>query len=423
VLASAAIILFFGGGFSFLPLSKAQQAVQRRDLDGADYWLGWARSLRSGSATFQLARVARLRGNSFEANRYLALASKAGFDSDRIKLERELANATENPSNETLAPLSARVANGDPDSGEICEVLANGLSRESKFGAAIQILNAWELDDAISPSPAFRLGRIDEYMERMDEAKEHYARSVKRNSEFYPALFSLGRIHLDENDAQGAKGFFEPGLKLPNNAAFKTAYAMCSAKEGGINEARNGFLEVLAMGNDRIEDAYRRLGEPSDRLLAASELGKLELAETNYLDAMKVLDLALSHNPRDITARYTRALAMRGLGRNAEADKEFERVEEVKTALQRVNILRNQIGRDLGDIEARIELGNLLIKFESERNGLFWLLSAATQDEKSVPAHVALADFYESNSAISPKYGALAKTHRDRVKTLTGSAQ
>ena len=80
--------------------------------------------------------------------------------------------------------------------------------------------------------------------------------------------------------------------------------------------------------------------------------------------------------------------------------------------------LTEKINRSNDDVESRIEVGKLLVQYESERTGLFWLRSALAYEESNMKVHEALAEFYESHLALDPNNVRLARFHRDRFLAL-----
>jgi Tfp pilus assembly protein PilF len=203
---------------------------------------------------------------------------------------------------------------------------------------------------------------------------------------------------------------------MPHPAAAKVGLALCHAKTDQLSEAKKLLYDVIALDLGSIQESYAAVAEPMERFTAAAELGKMLVNEGEFTEGLRLLDLALKSNSRDQSARYVRAMALRGLNRDDEAKEELKRVEEVKNAFQKVNALRNQIGRDPGACLPRVELGKLLIEYESERNGLFWLQSAIEQDPECFAAQLALAEYYESHLHDSPEYAELAKSHREKAK-------
>ena len=205
---------------------------------------------------------------------------------------------------------------------------------------------------------------------------------------------------------------------MRNPLAPKTGLALSLIKLGEIERAIGLLKEVQASDSDLIRSSYAAVNESMERNIAACELGKLYLNEQRLDEALKMLDIALQDNPRDLTARYTRALVLKGLAREPEADADFELVAKSKAAMERVNVLRNKINRDNQDVDARLELGQLLIDFESERNGLFWLRSALQINGENRSVHRALAEYYEKHARESSENQRLAEFHRSRAEQL-----
>jgi tetratricopeptide (TPR) repeat protein len=119
--------------------------------------------------------------------------------------------------------------------------------------------------------------------------------------------------------------------------------------------------------------------------------------------------LAIEKNPRDTTARYGLGLVLRQIDRTEEAEAEFARVQEVRNALERAVPLRDRIKSDPTDLDARLQLGELLLEHESEKMGIFWLRSVFTYDPNHSAAHKVLAEYYRSQSGSAHK--AMADFH------------
>ena len=83
-----------------------------------------------------------------------------------------------------------------------------------------------------------------------------------------------------------------------------------------------------------------------------------------------------------------------------------------------MSTLREKINRSSLDIDSRIEIGKLLVQYESERTGLFWLRSALVHGEDNARVHEALAEFYESHLSTEPGNERLARYHRERFQIL-----
>ncbi len=420
ILAAALIAFYFSGGIVRITNQFAANAIQSRDLASAKGWIEATRNLHPANSlmNFHAARVARVEGDWAAMERHLMVASQAGYNNDRIELERKLSYAQTGRLDEVESELNERLATGDPDSAEICEAYANGLAMSSRFEAAIKILDAWRIDRPNDPRPAHRMAKIQEHLQQLDNARASYERAIAIDKNYFPAIFSLGRMLLDENEAERSIELFQRCLAMERPEAAKTGLSMGFAKLGDSAKAKQYLMEVQAADPEHVRDSYASLGEPLERDLAAVELGKLLTAEGDFKEGLRMLDLALAVNPRDLTARYSRALALKGLGREDEAAAEFTKVEETKQALAQVNVLRNQINRNPEDFASRVALGKLLVEYESERSGLFWLKSALQHGANSPDVHRALAEYYELHMQESPGFAELASEHREKLATI-----
>ncbi len=420
LLTVALIAFYFAGGIVRITNQFAANAIQSRDLASAKGWIEATRNVQPDNSlmSFLAARVARVEGDWTAMERHLSAASQAGFDHKRIELERKLSYAQTGRLDEVEAELSERLATGDPDSAEICEAYANGLAMSSRFEAAIRILDAWRIDRPNDPRPAHRMARIQEHLQQLDNARASYERSIAIDNDYFPAIFSLARMLLDENEAERSIELFQRCLVMERPEAAKVGLGMGFAKVGDSAKAKQYLMDVQAAEQEQVRESYAALGEPMERNLAAVELGKLLIAEGDFREGLRMLDLALEANPRDLTARYSRALALKGLGRADEATAEFAKVEETKQALAQVNVLRNQINRNPEDFASRVALGKLLIEYESERSGLFWLKSALQHGDNDPDVHRELAEYYERHVQESPGFAELAIEHREKLAMI-----
>ena len=411
------------GGFCTLTNHFAEVAIQERDFDSARSWLMCTKRLRPANAKgfFLAARIARLEENVPAMEQLLDAAERHGMNMDRVLLERQLSQAQSGFLINIEKKITSRLLDGDRDLAEICEAYASGLTKESRFDAAVEVLRAWQADRPDTPIPSYRIGRIEEYQQQFDKAMISYQASLSKNNDYFPALFGLARRHLYANEASKARQIYQECLRMPNPAAAKIGVALCDIKLGDFESAKSLLQQVVNLGSDTTRLSYATVGEPYERFVAASELGTLLANEGLFEQSLGLLESALRENPRDVSARYSRGLALRGLQREREAEVEFEYVSKAKDAFQRVSSLTEKINRSSDDVDSRIEVGKILTQYESERTGLFWLRSALVYDESNSKTHEALADFYESHTKMDPNHVELAKFHRSRIQFLQKS--
>lgn len=389
-------LIFWGvGGPVSITNYFASVAVRQRNPEQASSWLELGQRLSTKNAEGQLlrARLARRSGDLPQMQRSLMAAADAGAAQQRIELEQLLAEVQSGHLEGAEARLSQWLTDGHPDTPEIADAYANGLALVSRFAEALHVLEAWANDYPSDPMPVFRAGKIHEFYEDKESAQSAYREGIRRDSDFYPARFSLGRLLLDEKKPEEARGTLEPCLEMANPLAVEVAIAQCLLELGETEQAVARLRQVLAHDNSEIDASYRALLSRPERFIAAAELGQALVNRGDFEDGLRWLDRALQHNPRDLSARYSRAVALRGLGKEEIAQTELEDIEAYREAMQQVNNLRNQINRAPQNVDARIELGTLLAEYESVQNGLFWLKSALTYEPENELAQQRIAKY------------------------------
>jgi len=392
---------------------QAERAIDRFDYAAAMTWLDRSRVLANRNAETELlaARVARRQGSTDAFQQYLQQARRLGADEDKVRLEELLAIAQTGAMERCEEELIAYMVMPGAETDEISDAYSNGLAAASRFEDAMSVLSAWALDYPDDPRPPYRTGRLLEHQEQWDESEAAYRLALQRNAEFYPARFALGRVLLTGRRVDEAAVAFRDCLTMPNPLSAQIELAACYRAKGDPEMAKQILREVLASDYETILASYQAVEDIPDYFEAAVQLGDLEAEAGNSTEAVKWFRLALDKNSRDLTARYGMALALRAMGRTEDAEKEFAYVLEVRKALEKANPLRNRIASRRDDLEARLELGELLLQYESEKMGLFWIRSIFTYDSKYAPAHQVLAKHYRGLFDKSSSNDALAQFH------------
>jgi tetratricopeptide (TPR) repeat protein len=363
----------------------AIRAAAARDPDAALAWLTFAERFHGVGSQGELlrARLARRKGNVEQMARHLQAAEQAGASKAAVRREWMLAEIQSGRLESHEPQVKAWLMDGDPDLAEIADAYANGLAACSRFDEALEILGAWGNDYPKDPMPAFRAGRIQEFFEDFETAAGAYQEAVNRRDDFLPGHFALGRVLLRQKKPNEALREFAACLDGPTALAAEVATAECLAELGQTDAAMQRLEMVLLHDESDIHASYLPLMAPQSCFVAARLLGTLETNAGSHQRGLEFLDRALRYNPRDVAARYSRAVALRGLGNTAEAEAELADIEENRAAMKQVNTLRNKINRDPNDVTSRIELGMLLAEHESIENGLFWLRSALERDPQN----------------------------------------
>lgn len=390
-------VMWLSGGLATLNNYAILAALNEGHDDIASRRLGYNRWLHGavGETQFLRARLARHRGELAEMDKHLQLAARNGFPADRMRREQSLAMAQTGQLDYALeSKLNSWIAGGI-ETREVCSAYANGLAASSQFAEAYQVLEAWAQDFPQDPRPAFRRGRILEHQRRKDEALEMYVESQRRDPSFVPASYSIAKILLEQRKVDEALVAFRACPDAENSIPIQTGIAMCLKSQGKLDEAKLILEEVLSNSNEAIFAAYNQVDDPTERLVAAAELGKIDSDQGDFEQARHWLERAIAVNPRDMETRYTYAVTLRGLGEKELADKEFEYVKTTREALASVNVLWDRIDSEPNNTEARLELAKILLEHESKRAGMYWLKSILQYDPNNAAVAELLKEYVE----------------------------
>ncbi len=415
LLVSIGLILL---AFWFDSPSKLMQMQAKRKLDRFEYssamdWLGRARalSIQNTAAELMSARTAWRLGRTDDFQRFLQQARRLGADDQAVRLEELLALAQSGAIESCEEELIAQMVLPGADTDEISDAYANGLAAASRFDDAISVLSAWMQDYPDDPRPHYRMGRLHEHSERWQDAEAAYLASIERYEKFYPAWYALGRAFTMSRKIDQAIDAYSKCLDSPRPLAAKIQLASCYRAKGESAVARNHLNEVLKDTTKAIKESYSDFEEAPEYFDAATQLGDLEAEAGNFEKSIQWYRTSLDFNPRDLVARYGLALSLRTVGKTDMAEQEFERVGAARKALELANPLRNRIAKDRKNLEARLELGKLLLEHESVRMGLFWIRSTFAFDPNYGPAHSALTEYYQAKLPRTPADEAAAKYH------------
>lgn len=405
--------------------AMARAALQRLDLVSAQQWVERARLVSSRNAATELlaARIARRQGDFEAASTLLRQAEQWGADRRDVRLEELLALAQTGNLDQIESELATRLSEPGAPTDEISDAYANGLAFLSRFEDASSLLSAWRDDYPDDPRPRYRLGRLHEHFERWERAESAHLQAVEVADDFLPAWYRLGRVYTMLRRLDEALAAFEKCRQnAANPLAAEVELAATHRALGDTQRARELLQDVLQNPREAIDASYRDFGENPADFPAAALLGDLESEAGNLDEALKWLRLALNDNPRDLSARYSRAVTLRELGRDQEAEAEFTRVQVARAALERINPLRDRVATRPDDLEARLELGEILLEHESQKMGLFWIRSILGYAPDHAGAHQALARYYRQRQAEDPQYAALASQHERAANDAADSA-
>ncbi len=414
-------VVWWSGVLAVFPRQIARRCLSSRDFEGALRWHDIASRIcrQSPDNALLLARIARQKSDRKSFQQALTLARRWGADPALVRRQEILAQSQAGELEEVEGELVRELARSGAAADEISEAYANGLAMNARFDDALSVLDAWRKDFPDDPRPDYRIGRIQEHREMYLAAETSYRRSISRDSRFYPARYSLGRVLLHERRGEEAVEMFRSCLAMQRPEAVQVELAVALKSLGELDEARALLRSVVEADTALLRDSYMTLDQQPEGFKAAAEYGRLETDAGNFAEACKWLEIALARHPQDLMARYALAVSLRGLGKLEEAEKHFTLDERAREALQEANSLSQRIKAEPGDLEARLSLGKLVLDNESERTGIYWIKSIFAFDPNYAPAHEALADYYAARADDQLEFAELATYHRNRAQQIS----
>lgn len=356
-----------------------QQALDVRDYADANTRL--AHLLRSAPDDREwlllAARAARLAGDFPLANRHLDRLYDLGGDRRAGTLERALLTCQAGDLTSVENLLLAHLAEQPADSEIILETLTEAYLKARRLPEARECLKRWLQRQPDNVQALLWQGQAREWWGDLDEAINSY-RQAARIDPANPRARRLLALALIRSDrAPEGVELLEALGHDDGDVELQLALARGRRCLGQTAEAQRLLEKVLAREPNNA-DALTEQGK------LALQNGKPDLAESP-------LRRAIAASPFDREANYTYYLCLRQLAHDEEADKVLQKVEQIRTDLQRVSELRRQVIVRPRDPSLRCEVGLIFLRNGQPSEGLRWLHSALQLDPNNVQAKHALA--------------------------------
>lgn len=416
-LALLAAILCAPMGWSWYCRTRAAQAIRIRHYRAAGEWLDSARFLRRNDpdVEFLQARLDRRRGRLDDMARQLEKCARLGVPRSTVERELWMAHAQAGDLRELEAHLSELLTDDAAELQEVCDAYVNGCILNYRLPEAIHVLELWIADFPQDPEPPYLRGRLLEHASRLEEAEKSYRQALSLEPAHAPAAYNLARLLLFEQEQPEAalNAYRQAAGHLEQPQPALVGEALCLTRLNRLDEARSVLNQALQLSNG-VEEAYRVVGDPGDTAAAQAfaAYGRLEIAAGNTEEAAAWFGQAIEANPRDWKTRYLLGTALQELGRSEAAAGHLKLVDESSAAMVELDALLTRVPHEPDNADLRCRLGELLLKYVSEQQGLVWLDSALQIDPSHAGAHAALADYYTRQARIDPRFAELAARHR-----------
>ena len=386
----------------------ARQQISAYDLDAALGWLQWSQrfSPHDPEAHVLFARVFRKQGQFAKCTEHVELARKNGLSLARFDRERWLLQAQLGKLAEVEPHLSELLRDPGSDGPEICEAFANGFMLNGRLQRAKQLLDAWQNGFPNDPQPHYMQGLIWRHLSQWEPAEKEFRQAIELQPKHVWATLALADLLLEQKKYDAALALYERGESFaPLKQAAQLGKAACQRRMSQLPAARRSLLQVL-------EDDPESTG-------AAAELGQIELEEGHYAEAREWLERAVKASPHDGDLRYALAKALAALGETAAAQTHFDFATAAQQGLARARELTVQHHAEPKNSALGVEIGQLLIRFGHEQEGLKWLNNMLENEDEFAPAHEALATYYRDHTDEHREFALLARFHAEKAKALT----
>jgi tetratricopeptide (TPR) repeat protein len=336
-----------------------------------------------GEVLFLVARTARRSGAFGEAEQALEKYQARRGSDEAVTLERILLRAENGELDQVGGFCRHWIEQGHPDATFIFEASVRGYLHAYRLSDARLCLQRWRQDEPDNPQTYYLEGQIHDCEGVSWAAVESYQKVLQADPEHDEARLKLTAALLER------RAFPEAIVHLdylrvhqPDEPLVPVRLAICRAFLGEPDEAVRLLDELLA-----------RQPHFAPALL---ERGKIALSRGEYETAEGWLREAVALGPGDHQARYQLVQCLRRAGKETEAQQQEQKLKLLEIDLRRIDEIANlRMSQTPSDPALHGELGAIMLRNGFVEQGLHWLHSALQLDGQCLPAHQALAEYYQ----------------------------
>jgi tetratricopeptide (TPR) repeat protein len=295
-------LLAIDKGDTKLAVERLNDALRKdENLFGAwqDLGLLYAKTGRWKESSETFTELTKRQPTSVEASYFLALSF---FNSQRPKeAEAEIRR-------------TLRLDSGSADAHSLLGIilLSGGKSNGEAMDSLLQAV-------ALQPNnfdANFYLGRVQYASREYANALKSLQKSVEIKPANVEARFFLGTVFEALGESEKALNEYREIVKLDEKSFFgQVGLGALLAKQGKIDDAIISLNRAIALDKNSFEANWA--------------LGRVYILQEKFAEAENVLQKAVSLQPNRTDARYQLGLALRRLGKPAEAKREFDLVEKL----------------------------------------------------------------------------------------------
>jgi tetratricopeptide (TPR) repeat protein len=308
-------------------------------------------------------------------------AARTKPQADGLRREYALCLAALGQHAEAQPMLQEIFQSGTCDS-DVIEALSRYAIESFQFERAMEYINAW---NSLSPRDTRVLMLRAEVAKRMLRHQEgsqraiaDYRQVLQINPQHLDARMKLGEELFANGQMDEAAGEFERcRAQDPENV--EPVYKLALCREDKLEEAE----QLLLLALDRQP-------EHANALVALSKI-EINLGKTEQ--AIDRLSRLVERQPYHDKARYGLFLALRYVGREADAAEQYAEWQRLKSGLNEMSGIIEQIQRAPENMALRYRAGKLLMEYGLEEEGARWLATIVEIDPGHTEARRALAEY------------------------------
>ncbi len=356
--------------------AAADRALRAFDLDAAQQHGDLCLSLWPFSPGLYLrsARIARARGDFALAERRLDACARLKHSSPELTLERRLLRAQQGDLGDVEGPLRQLLAEGHPAEPQILEALAAGYVADDRLPEAKFLLDRLLKKDPDDVPGLLLRAEVLSTASRNEEALPDLRHAVDVAPSSDAAHLALGQMLFRLGFQREAVGHLEWVLRRdPDRPEVVLALAVCRFDAGERAEA------------ERLLDGL--LQRHPDHPSALAERARLALHAGDSARAEELCRRALDVAPRDREAWQVLALALRALGRTAEADRARDQLGRIEGAGQRLRDLFASLEQTPNDPDLHAQVAAAFLELGATEQAERHVRQALAIDPRHAAAH------------------------------------
>jgi tetratricopeptide (TPR) repeat protein len=364
--------------------AAAQQALAREDLDQAQHDLDLCLKVWDDRPEVHLlaAQTARRRDAYDDADRHLTACERLQGKTEAAALERDLLIAQQGAPDSVIGRLKGVASQRPGQAAAVWEAIAKGyLNCYCKAEALAYAERLLQQSPDHLHGRMWR-GRALESLDRAEDAVPDFERAVELAPGWDEARLRLAACLFRVGRPWDARVHYEAlRERRPDDPEVLLGLSRCCYDLHDLDGARQSL--------DRLLDL-----RPSD-VPALLDRGRLEFHAGRTAEAERWLRRASELAPRDREVCLALARCLEAEARETEAQLCRDRLRQILADLQVIHDLIEKSKHTPDDAALRYQIGVRLQERGEEADAASWFFAALGEDPHYVPAHVALANYFE----------------------------